>query len=152
MFEAVEKATKHNRQMGTFHGDSSDGLLRRITAGQIRAMRARLFEGGVQGLELWTPDLTSLGTTKRQPNMQAVGVSVSSGPKIRYDREAFVRLLRDRAPELDREAWLERIVASRQFEDDAEQLYLDCWQALNDRATRQGRNLERLLGEGNGKA
>jgi hypothetical protein len=63
-----------------------------------------------------------------------------------------VRLLRDRAPELDREAWLERIVASRQFEDDAEQLYLDCWQALNDRATRQGRNLERLLGEGNGKA
>ena len=56
------------------------------------------------------------------------------------------------APELDRDAWLPRILGSRQFKEDPEQMYLDCYQALGNRPSRQERNLERLLdGERTGR-
>ena len=62
MFDAVERVTSRNRQLGKFHGADSLGLLRQVTAAQVRTMKARVLEGGMEGLETWAPDLSSLGS------------------------------------------------------------------------------------------
>ena len=61
-------------------------------------------------------------------------------------------MFRSDAPELDRDLWLGRILGSSQYQDDPEQLYLDCGRALGDLPARRERNLERLLHGNNGKA
>ena len=154
MFEAVEKATARNRQLGKFHGDNSLGLLRKVTSGHLRAMKARLVEGGVEGLELWSADFSSLAVTVQPKARTATPSSARCAPVAapRSDQQAFERLLSQDAPELDRNAWLPRILGSRRFKDDPEHLYLECGQALNNPPSWRERNLERVLAESNGKA
>ena len=159
MFDAVERVTKRNRQLGKFHGDNSLGLLRQQTAAQVRAMKARLVEGGVEALETWCPDFSSLGAMRSQPRRQGDGRKATeprlerhAASKHRCDSEGFDRMLSRNAPELDRAVWLPRLLESRQFQEDPEQLYLECYQALSDLPSRQERNLERLLNGNNGKA
>ena len=155
LFDAVETVTKRNRQAGRFHGENSLGLLRKETATTVRAMKARLVEGGVEGLELWSPDFSALGMTMRRAKAgggqdRTPVAEIYSSSKTLCDREEFDRMLRRYAPELDVEAWLRRIVESQQFRDDPEQLSLDCYQALSDSPARRLRNLERLLAARNG--
>jgi hypothetical protein len=76
MFTAVERATSHNRQLGKFHGANSLGLLRKTTAAQARTMKARLIEGGIEGLELWVPDCSLLGATAR-PKVRNIATRMS---------------------------------------------------------------------------
>ncbi len=136
MFPAIEGETNRNRQLGKFHGQNSLGLLRQATAVQARTMKARLMERGIEGLESWCPDFSSLGTIMR-PKARNV-VSRVSEPKAenyspserRGDRESFERMLRKDAPELDCDLWLARIMGSQQFRDDPEQFYLDCYHAV----------------------
>ena len=159
LFPAVERETSHNRQLGKFHGDCSLGLLKKVTAAQIRAMKARLVEGGVEGLELWCPDFTSLGAAMRpktgrcgRPVAETAVERPASG-NSRCAPDGFARMFSQDAPELDADAWLKRILASPRFADDPDQLYLDCRQAIDGGLpARRVHDLERLLEGPNGKA
>ena len=122
MFPSVEQVTLHNRQLGRFHGDSSLGLLRKTTASTVRTMKARLLDGGIEALETWCPDFSSLGAMTRQPRTQSDGRRATEPAaerhavsKHRCDTEGFDRMLSQNAPELDRAVWLPRLLESRQF-------------------------------------
>jgi hypothetical protein len=158
MFDAVEKVTSRNRQLGKFHGENSFGLLRKVTAAQVRTMKARLVERGIEGLEMCSPDFSSLGAMMR-PKARIVKSRASepaardcSSRERRCDREGFHQMLKRNAPELDTDLWLDRIMRSRRFQDDPEQLYLDCYHAVNDIPGKEATNLERLLNGNNGQA
>ena len=147
------KGRRPNRQLGKFHGDNSLGLLRKVTSGHVRAMKARLVEGGVEGLELWSADFSSLAVTVQPKARTAAPSPARCAPACKppSDQQAFERLLSQDAPELDRNAWLPRILGSARFKDDPEDLYLKCGQALGGPLSWQERSLERLLAESNGK-
>jgi hypothetical protein len=148
MFAAVETVTNRNRQVGKFHGENSFGLLRKVTAGQIRTMRTCLLERGVQGLEFWSPDFSSLGV-RTLPKIP----SAPAGRKRQsYDRTDFERLFADSAPALDRSSWVPRLMESPGFKDDPHQLFLECSHALDAFPHCHERNLERVLHGTNGKA
>ena len=148
MFAAVETATNRNRQVGKFHGENSLGLLRKVTAGQIRTMRTCLLERGVQGLEFWSPDFSSLGVR----TLPTIPSAPAGRKRQSYDRNDFDRLFADNAPALDRSSWLPRVLESSQFKDDPHQLFLECSHALAAFPHCHERNLERLLHGNNGKA
>ncbi len=148
MFAAVEKSTNRNRHLGKFHGENSLGLLLKVTAGQIRTMRTCLLERGVQGLEFWSPDFSSLGV-RTLPKIP----SAPAGRKRQsYDRTEFERLFAKQAPEVDRNSWLPRLMESPQFKEDPEQFYLDCHYALEAFPPCRVQRLERVLHGTNGKA
>ncbi len=135
MFPAVEQITTRNRQTGKFHGCDSLGLLRQVTSSTVRTMKARLVEGGVEALELWCPDFSSLGATARRPetadvaNRTSVRTTMACGYPVRKlpcDREGFAKMFIRDAPELDCENWLERILTSPRYKEEPEETYLAC--------------------------